>query len=59
MIPGRGKKEKKIERLIRLTWSSLESHLQYTHKKTSEGCGFHKKCVKDYAETIKLLTELY
>lgn len=50
---------KKLERLIRLTWSSLESHLKWTHQKTSEGITFHKKCVKDYSETIKLLSDLY
>ena len=51
-------KEKKIERLIRLVWSSLESHLKYTHSHTSEGRNFHKKCVKEYSEQIKLLSEL-
>lgn len=52
-------KEKKIERLIRLVWSSLESHLKYTHSNTSEGQKFHIDCIKEYAEQIKLLSELY
>lgn len=52
------KKEKKIERAIRLTWSSLESHLQYTHKQSSEGKTFHRKCVKEYSELINILSDL-
>ena len=52
-------REKKIERIIRLAWSSLESHLKYTRMKTSEGEKFHKDCVNEYAEIIKLTSELY
>jgi len=52
------KKEKKIERAIRLVWDSLESHLKYTQIKTSEGANFHKECVRDYSELIKILSEL-
>lgn len=51
-------KAKKIERAIRLAWSSLESHLQWTHKKSSEGEKFHKQCLEEYAELIKILTEI-
>lgn len=51
-------KAKKIERAIRLAWSSLESHLQWTHKKSSEGEKFHKQCLSEYAELIKILTEI-
>lgn len=51
-------KAKKIERAIRLAWSSLESHLQWTHKKSSEGEKFHKQCLGEYAELIKILTEI-
>lgn len=50
---------KKIDRLMRLTWSSLETHLKYTHVSSSEGKAFHRRCVKDYAETMKLISELY
>jgi len=52
------KKERKIERLIRLAWESLETHLDGTYLKTPEGIAFHKKCVRDYSEMIKLLSEL-
>ncbi len=51
-------KDKKLERLIRLAWESLESHLKYTYLKSSEGKHFHKQCVRDYGEMIKLLSEL-
>lgn len=52
-------KERKIERAIRLTYDSLQSHLRYTYIKTSEGERFHKNCVKEYSEIIKVLSELY
>ena len=52
------KREEKIKRLIELAWSSLESHLDWTHKDSSEGKKFHKRCVKEYSEMIKLLSEL-
>lgn len=51
-------REELIERAIRLTYSSLESHLRYTHKKSAEGKTFHKKCVKEYGEQINILAEL-
>lgn len=55
-------KRKKIEKLMRMTWSSLESHLAFTYSKklpsTYESNLFHVKCVKDYSEQIKLLSEL-
>jgi len=50
---------KYVEKIIRLAWSSLESHLEYTYKKTSEGEEFHKQCVKEYIEIIKNASELY
>lgn len=53
---------KLIERAIRLTWSSLDSHLELTHRKAPKFVGrekFHKTCVKDYAEMIVILTKLY
>lgn len=55
---------KKIEEAIRLTWDSLQSHLQYTHGQEElmlrdETKGFHKKCVKQYGAILKTLTELY
>lgn len=58
-------REKKIERCIRLVWESLESHLIYTYQPEYIGRAkaftpkHHKQCVHDYAEVIKLLSELY
>ena len=48
-----------IERAMRLSWDSLQSHLRWTHQHSSEGTAFHKRCVKDYAETIAILSQLY
>jgi hypothetical protein len=48
-----------IERAIRLAFSSLESHLYWTHKKTTEGKTFHKTAAKEYAEIISILSQLY
>ncbi len=51
---------KAVDKAIRLTWESLESHLHWTrHKDKQTGSGFHKNCVKDYAKTIKLISKLY
>jgi hypothetical protein len=55
----KNERAKKIEQAIRLIWESLESHLYYTHAKSSEGIRFHKRCVRDYAALIKILSELY
>jgi len=52
------RKEKKIERMIRLIWLSLESHLKWTYRSSSEGQKFHKRCVKEYAEIIKHLSDM-
>lgn len=48
----KNEKEKRIEKIICIAWSSLESHLPYTYIKTKEGKNFHKKCVKEYIEII-------
>lgn len=53
------KKAKKIERAIKLIYDSLQSHLAYTYSASAEGKRFHRKCVRDYSELIKLLSELY
>jgi hypothetical protein len=50
---------KKVETAMRLAWSSLESHLQYTHGRHPDGKLHHKKCVKEYCELLRLLSELY
>lgn len=47
-----------IERCIRLTWESLESHLQWTYEKTEEGTKFHADAIRDYAEIITRLSKL-
>jgi hypothetical protein len=53
------KRERKIAKAIILTYDSLQSHLRWTYIKSTEGIGFHKKCVKEYTELIKILSELY
>jgi hypothetical protein len=64
------KADKKAEliKAIRSTWSSLDSHLDYTltpiKTKSKEmkaihgGKRFHTTCVKDYAETLLTLAKL-
>jgi len=53
-------KAKNIETIIRLAWSSLESHLEYTYKGSNKkDRKFHKNCVIEYAEIIKNATSLY
>lgn len=51
----------KVERVIRLAWSSLESHLSYAtgRIKHIDKPVFHRKCVKEYAEIIQIVSELY
>ena len=60
-------KAQKIERAIRINCDSMISHLPFTYGKNPEkkllnkglgGKDFHKKCVKEYAEVIKILSEL-
>lgn len=59
MIKKPHQKERKIEKAMRLTFDSLQSHLRYTYIKTSEGTKFHKDCVKEYAIILSVLSELY
>lgn len=54
----RKNRAKKIEKLYRMIWSSLESHLPYTYDKYSDR-RFQKKCVKEYSEMFKILSDLY
>jgi hypothetical protein len=60
-MPEKKKKEKEenVENIIRQAWSSLESHLPYTHKKSSEGKKFHKKCVEEYLDIINNSVKLW
>jgi hypothetical protein len=53
------KRAKIIEKIIRQTYDSLQSHLRYTYTHTSEGQKFHIDCVKEYIEIIKNASELY
>ena len=55
----KSKRAQKIEEAIRLVWDSLQSHLEWTHKHSTDGEKFHKQTVKEYAILIKLLSELY
>jgi hypothetical protein len=58
-IDPKKKRPREIERAMRLTWSSLESHLAYTHQKSAEGTKFHIKCVKEYVQILENLGNLY
>lgn len=53
------RRAKKVDEALRLVWSSLESHLDLTSKKSYEGKTFHKRCVKGYARIVSLLSDLY
>lgn len=53
------RRAKLINESILLAWDSLQSHLDWTHKQSSEGQKFHQRCIADYATLIKNLTELY
>lgn len=59
------KRARMIEEAIRLSYSSLESHLKWTHSKLGkhrdddETNQFHVNCVKEYARTIYILSRLY
>ena len=51
---------KTIDEMMRLIWSSLESHLEWTHEHGKDGdMKFHKKCVKEYVKMMKLTSDLY
>lgn len=51
---------KNVAKAMRLTISSLRSHLRYTHEKPNDGDNkFHQKCVKEYVDLLKHLSELF
>lgn len=52
-------KNKEIVQAIRNTWSSLDSHLDYLDVpyKRGEPKRHHAKCVLEYAQIIKTLTD--
>lgn len=52
------KEAKQHREAIRLTWSSLDSHLKYCHNAKlgkGESREFHKKCCREYAKIITAL----
>lgn len=50
---------KEIEQAIKLAYGSLMSHLPWTYLRSSEGVNFHKKCVREYAKIILILSNQY
>ena len=56
------KRAKIVGKAIREVWESLDSHIAPTYTtglKKPDDNAFHKKCVKEYADLIVLLTKLY
>lgn len=47
-----------VSGLIRDVWGSLDSHLDFTHKKHHDSAVFHKRTIKQYARMIEQLTRL-
>jgi len=53
---------RKIARLIRMVFQSLDSHLPWTYGKEVKDTGnraFHKKCVREYSQIIRDIADLY
>lgn len=50
---------KSVEKIIRLAWDSLETHLRYTHLKTTEGEKFHREAIKQYLDIMNEAYKLY
>lgn len=48
-----------VEKIMRLAWDSLQSHLKYTHEQDKDGKAFHKKCVKEYLEIMQEASKLW
>lgn len=51
-----------IAKAIRLTWSSLKSHLPYAYEGEmvrGEDHLFHQRAIADYAKVILILSKLY
>lgn len=56
-------RRKRLEKLIRQVWESLESHLERSHtpNRVCQHCGnpdFHASCVREYSEMILELAQL-
>lgn len=50
-------KNKEIGKALRLVWSSLDSHIDWTHGKSAEGQAHHIQAMREYAETIVILCD--
>lgn len=58
---------RRVEKAIKLAYESLESHLEYAYMHSlsrkpdeiEQDYIFHKKCVKEYAQIILHLSNLY
>lgn len=50
---------KSVEKIIRLAYDSLETHLHYTHMKTTEGEKFHREAIKQYLDIMQEAYKLY
>lgn len=53
------KHNRRVGKCIEQVYTSLVSHIPYTHEKSEGGKRFHKKCVKEYARLIVNLSKLY
>lgn len=59
------KRAQMVDKIIRLSYDSLSTHLQYTHNNKpgdlirDETIEFHILCVKEYAQIIYLASKLY
>lgn len=50
---------KVVEKIIRQAYKSLESHLYWSHAKSTEGKRFHKQAIKEYLSIIENATKLW
>jgi hypothetical protein len=60
----RTKRAKVVDKCIRIAWSSLESHLDWTWKPLGNEAlngnhNFQKKTIGEYSDLIRYLTMLY
>jgi hypothetical protein len=53
------RRAKLVERIIRQSWSSLDSHLPWTYLKSREGVKFHKQAIKEYLDIIATAIKLW
>ncbi len=50
---------KAIEKTMKLTWASLETHLPYTHAKHRDGYKHHRDSVNEYIQMLIELNKLW